>query len=516
MYQMLIAEDDRFAIEGLRSEIHWEKYNIKVAACCINGEEALREIRRRPIDILLTDIKMPKMDGLELAREVLAMGKGTRIVIVSGYGEFSYAQQALKMGVFDYLLKPVTLDKIESVFSRLLQDMDAEKMKLAGNLKQWKPALEQKYYQDLFSGVESPAQLPEELCGRYSYYQIAVFHIDHLSLLEPEKQKTLVSELYKLLSAVEEKGFHRIPLITGERNPSLFFLFFQRSQESDAGWLLRECQRQISDRLSVTVTIGVSRIYRHLAESRERLGEARFAVRQKCCMGDGRLLYFEQLRPKTELDETQLAKEKAVLIGQLRRLELEKAVDTLDTLAQFLSSRPFLDPQEAEHLCLELHSVFLSSLPESISFAETEDSRFESFSSSLHHCETLEEMFQLLRSEFYAVNASSESAHGKNHHIVMQVLRYIQENINTNISLAKIAKDVYLSPNYLGCIFKEEMKIGFNEYLIQYRMELAKKLLRSGKYKIYEVASMVGYKNPNYFSRLFTEYTGGIYPSDFY
>lgn len=127
MYQMLIAEDDRFAIEGLRSEIHWEKYNIKVAACCINGEEALREIRRRPIDILLTDIKMPKMDGLELAREVLAMGKGTRIVIVSGYGEFSYAQQALKMGVFDYLLKPVTLDKIESVFSRLLQDMDAEK-----------------------------------------------------------------------------------------------------------------------------------------------------------------------------------------------------------------------------------------------------------------------------------------------------------------------------------------------------------------------------------------------------
>ena len=246
------------------------------------------------------------------------------------------------------------------------------------------------------------------------------------------------------------------------------------------------------------------------------MGEARFAVRQKCCMGDGRLLYFEQLRPKTELDETQLTKEKSVLFGQLRRLELEKAVDTLDTLAQFLSSRPFLDPQEAEHLCLELHSVFLSSLPESISFAETEDSRFENFSSSLHHCETLEEMFQLLRSEFYAVNASSESAHGKNHHIVMQVLRYIQENINTNISLAKIAKDVYLSPNYLGCIFKEEMKIGFNEYLIQYRMELAKKLLRSGKYKIYEVASMVGYKNPNYFSRLFTEYTGGIYPSDFY
>lgn len=515
MYQMLIAEDDRFAIEGLRSEIRWENYNIKVAACCLNGEEALRELEHRHIDILLTDIKMPKMDGLELARRVLAMGRGVRIVIVSGYGEFAYAQEALKMGVFDYLLKPVTLDKIEAVFSRLLQDMDAERMQLVGNLKQWKPALEQKYYQDLFNGVESAAELPEELRGRYAYYQIAVFHIDHLSLMDAEQQKELVSQAYRLLLSVQEKGFHLIPLITGERNPSLFFQFYQRTQESEAGWLLRDCQREIADRLSVTVTIGVSRIYSRLSESGERLGEARFAVRQKCCMGDGRLLYFEQLSPKTEMDATQLSREKARLMEQLKRLDLEQALDSLDTLAQFLSSRPFLDPEEAERLCLELHSVFLSSLSQSVPLREEDSRRYESFGASLRRCETLEEMFQLLRSEFYAADASSDSSLGKNHRIVVQVLRYIQENINTNISLSKIAKDVYLSPNYLGCIFKEEMKIGFNEYLIQYRMELAKKLLRSGKYKIYEVSSMVGYKNPNYFSRLFTEYTGGIYPSDF-
>ena len=103
----------------------------------------------------------------------------------------------------------------------------------------------------------------------------------------------------------------------------------------------------------------------------------------------------------------------------------------------------------------------------------------------------------------------------KNDRIVRQVIQLIQDNVNTNITLNQIAQEVYISPNYLGCIFKEEIGMSFNEYLHQYRMKLAQKLLKSHKFKVYEISAMVGYKNPSYFTKLFTEYTGGICPSDY-
>ena len=119
MYQMLIADDDQFVLDGLKEEIDWKKYNIYAVECCTNGKQALEILKQQQIDIILTDIRMPGVDGLELTKAAMEQNPEICVVTMSGHSEFEYAHTAIRLGVYDYLLKPITLDAIDSLFMRL-------------------------------------------------------------------------------------------------------------------------------------------------------------------------------------------------------------------------------------------------------------------------------------------------------------------------------------------------------------------------------------------------------------
>ena len=132
MYQMLIADDDQFVLDGLKEEIDWKKYNIYAVECCTNGKQALEILKQQQIDIILTDIRMPGVDGLELTKAAMEQNPEICVVIMSGHSEFEYAHTAIRLGVYDYLLKPITLDAIDSLFMRLTKELENTQKQLAG------------------------------------------------------------------------------------------------------------------------------------------------------------------------------------------------------------------------------------------------------------------------------------------------------------------------------------------------------------------------------------------------
>lgn len=199
----------------------------------------------------------------------------------------------------------------------------------------------------------------------------------------------------------------------------------------------------------------------------------------------------------------------------LNAWNFEKAVEALEQLERALSCSSVWNLEEVQMLCVEINSMLQTAQNERFTLKEEEHQFYEKTRVSLYKGETLDELFTLLKSTMKHAFLDNSFVCGKNSKIITQVMNYIQDNVNTNITLSKIAGDVYLSPNYLGYLFKEQMGMTFNEYVLQYRMELAKKLLKSHKYKVYEVSAMVGYKKPNYFSKVFTDYMGGICPSEY-
>ena len=171
--------------------------------------------------------------------------------------------------------------------------------------------------------------------------------------------------------------------------------------------------------------------------------------------------------------------------------------------------------EELQMLFIEIISKFQMIQMENMPVKKESYPLYEQAGNEVRRAETVDELFGILEHVILESFSDDASPGSKNDRIVRQVIQLIQDNVNTNITLNQIAQEIYISPNYLGCIFKEEIGMSFNEYLQQYRMKLAQKLLKSHKFKVYEISAMVGYKNPSYFTKLFTEYTGGICPSDY-
>ena len=514
MYRMLIADDDEFVLDGLKNEVDWRNYHITVVECCTNGKQALAALERQKIDIILTDIRMPGIDGLELTRVVGKQYKGIYVVIMSGHSEFEYAHTALKLGVFDYLLKPITLETIHTLFLRLTKEMDKNVWNSGRNMEQWKPTLVQKYFQDLLNGVS--VFFPSELIiNKVPYYQCVLFHIDHYKRLVPERQRELTSGLLAELYQWGERQEPIVPTVVKDMDLVMIFRMKDQKEQDGIKDRLSKLKQRLDEQFSITITIGISRVYCQAEETYFYAEEARYASRQRHVNREAGIIQYGQDAMEEAVDVDWLRKQRGFLYESFHAWNLEKAMEALEEIKKAFVLPSASDIEEAQLLCVEIVSKLQMVYSEYMPVKEAGWQFYEQLSREFSRAETIDELFGILENGIRQVFSDSFSPGGKKERIIRQVIQYIQDNVNTNVTLNEIAQNIYISPNYLGYLFKEEMGMTFNEYLQQYRMKLAQKLLKSHKFKVYEISAMVGYKNPSYFSKLFTEYTGGICPSDY-
>ncbi|MCZ8523923.1 MULTISPECIES: response regulator [Paenibacillus] len=517
MYRVLLADDENLDLEGMKTFIPWKDLGMEVVDAVTNGFAACKVLETESVDILVTDVRMPNMSGLELAKRAIEKQGELRVIFVSGYQDFHYVKQAIALNACSYVLKPMDDQELIDSLVKVRGQLDQERARQAADLayKQLIPVAKNEYMVRLLEGSPG-AEVLQTLGKDYGMSgwewpgRAAVLEIDDLAwkLGLPDGLDT-AGELQLFFSEVMELsgrlgiehvckvGRQRIMLLLPERGPDL----------------AEQVLRHFDDDSAFTVTVGLGDPALSLTALQASYAQASEALDYKMFYGKGRVIPYGQLRVAQREDSRKLDLQLDALFEAMANYDLVRIHDELQRFFQVamnLKSR-FTIHNFALALLLKLDERLRTMNEDLYSLLGMELQDLD----ILHRFETISDIHSWLRRRVFEISERLQlRRQNKNWKLASEVKDYLRTHLAENITLKDVAEQFSFSPNYLGHLFKEETGRGFSEYLIALRMEKACELLRESKLKIYEIAESVGYRYLPYFSRQFKE-TYGMTPLEY-
>lgn len=519
MYRVLLVDDEELDLEGMRRFIPWSELGMKVVGSVNNALSASELIEQQPIDILVSDVNMPYMSGLELARAALERTPDLRVIFVSGYQEFSYVQQALSLKAYNYVLKPMDDSELISTLLKVKQDLDeANKQREVEEAYQKMIPLAKSNM--LISLLEGEQHDEQQLGVKDAEYyglnklkwpiRVAVMEIDKLSWKYVERQQTSQDMLRVFLQQLhlalgkEESAYCKL---NGQRFAVLL-------EEEDVDQRIERLYAFIKQKLPVSITTGLGEAVHELNELSASYQQAVEAVEGKMFLGKGTLIKYEKVYCEPAmLDARMLDTRMDALLKAMTEYDLVRIYDEFENLFQSVSGlrSKFTVHNLSNYIIWKLEQ-YLNSIDEDL---------FQLLDIGIHNLDILQQFETIndIRSWLvHRVFEISERLHEKsnttNSKFIRNIVKTIKENMSENVTLKDLAEQFSFSPSYLGFLIKEKSGYTFNELLFHIRMERACELLKQPGMKIYEVADQVGYRNLAYFSRQFKE-KFGITPLDY-
>lgn len=511
MLKLLIVDDERIIREGLSNALEWGKYGYVLCGTAENGEEALDIIRKEKPDLVLCDVKMPGMDGIELISRVKNEMPDVHFAILSGYSEFGFAKKAMQFGVHDYLLKPCDEAEIIPVLRKVRQEI-ARKMEdenrlrqITFNLRKVLPQVREQFLRDMVAGVNYSEK---ELQYYMRLFGISR-HIVRLVVLRIGQGNGL-NEKIVLQNIVHE-------VLTDERLylstilPDEVLLVTPAMDLSELSELLVQAKGKFTEYYDARFSIGIS--------NSEPIGNLRrmYADVQECLkcefyLGEGSIItgkQFEFSPGENMADLSGLIAEIAMCVRSGNRKDTNTLIDRF--FHSIETSR--LEITIARTYCTELFlNIIRQAAPDQISEYAKEVAKISGF-------DMLDQIMEHVHSiAAQIVDANYRYNTGRYSVIIRTIMQCITDNIsNPDLSLSWIARDVlYMNENYLGKLFFKETGEKFSQYVTNIRMRKAKELILQKKdCKIYEISSLTGFAdNTQYFSQVFKK-AFGMTPSDF-
>jgi len=500
MLRVLLVDDETFFRQGLRAIVDWQACGYEVIGEEDNGEDALQFILRERPDVVITDIRMPEIDGLELIHKVVQEQKlNTKFIIVSGYDEFKYAQQAVRYGVCDFLLKPIDESGLEETLQQLADTIKRESQ------QQEKSITHQN--QELLNQLELGMLTEEQLLDIYRrlgldpaaahYFVLLEYHPTAGSRKQEPFSYLQLSTIQALLPSISMK--HMFPQ-RGHLGIIVPQSFLQ--QHSSIHMFVRQLYNRLSVDQELFVFYSEQCTGVHFLPNAYQ--EALHATQFKYI--DDRVLFdytqLKQLELRTIMLPSESYKDVLHEIESNNEEGIERELDRL--MEQFGKQRCSVEAIKATihklvadclHIVqtMQIDKERLSHLHELIGWETTYMNRM-----------TLRELllsFALDCSRRIAEERKEMAKGG-----IQRIKKYIDQHYAEQISLKSIASQFYINPVYLGQLFKKNYQLYFNEYLLQLRIQEAKKLLRQTDLKIYEVAERVGFSHPEYFVSQFEKH----------
>jgi two-component system response regulator YesN len=526
MYSVFIVDDEPSARNGLRTYIDWPRLNLQVVGEASDGADALVAMTRLRPDIVISDIKMPNMDGIEMCTRLKAIHETVQIIFMSAYSDLNFLKAAFDIEAIDYVLKPINLGEMEAVIERAvarLQEKQShqrlvEQMDLL--ISESMPLLRDKFFQQLIAGSgDDTDRLTEQLTfldldfpvdGSFG---VLVIDLDDQAALlsathEHDRQLSvfLILSICRHLIANQSKGY------AFESGNGEFVGIIPLDGDNVSGKLELLASQIISDvmvKSALSVTVGVSPVANGLNMISQTYREARKAVGRRLYIGKGQVItadpadkppaafylpdpvVFDTISAAVEAADLDLFT--AVFHETINKV-VEKQASLINVnivctqiLMAILDAAMQLDPvvgkkiwRNEAHLC---HNLFIN---------ETIDGFKESVLSLFTHVCT-----QL-----------SDQDDSKQGYVVQKIKTILHQRYRENLTIQELADAVYLTHTYLCIVFKKETGMTINDYLTAVRMEKAKELLLDPQNKIYTVCNEVGYADPSYFSKLFKRYHG--------
>lgn len=534
MLKVFLVEDESIVREGLRDNMPWQQYGYRFVGEASDGEMALPMIRKLKPDVLFTDIKMPFMDGLALSRIVSQEFPDMKIIIISGYDDFEYARQAIKLGVEQYLLKPITKVTMTKVLSELKEKIESQREQknyqdqYQDEMREYEKFSRRVFFEKLFEGHMSVQEIYEE-AGKLSLeINAPCYNLILVSLQEKKNQENRRQESREFAGKQDELLRYLL------RYPEHMVF---RWNINTYGVLLKSEKVQIEE-LTSRCMENIRRICENADFEFDWYVAAgtpveRLSSLPECYAGTNHVFSYRFLMPSVHILTEDMLK------GVLPEKEesgiggVDSAKVDPDVIKEFLSTgrsdeiedfaQSYLQSiQEAMHSRLFRNYLMLSIRFTTLSYVESLGCSQEEFLVAVGGDRaqeagmSTEEIFDYLcdmMREALQIRDRESDTQGKK--ILKKALDYIDENyMQENLSLNSVAGAVNVSANYFSALFSQEMQSTFIEYVTQKRMDKAKKLLRQTDKHSGEIALEVGYKDPHYFSFVFKK-TQGCTPREY-
>ncbi|CAM4338551.1 response regulator [Paenibacillus tarimensis] len=514
MYKVLLADDERLDLEGMKAFIPWEKLGMEVVEGVTNGFAACRVLEEQAVDILVTDIRMPHMSGLELAQRASEIRKNIKIIFVSGYQDFQYAKQALKLNAWNYVLKPMDDQELIDSLSQIRSHLDEERTREAA-YSQMEPLMRNEYLQQLLEGTYSDTariKLEQDYgLGSFAWpARAAVLEMDDLAwkLIPAGGREGMDNPdwMHQVVALCMTHGIECVCRLSRKRAALLL-------QEQAAVPVVKGLLDAIRNNFTFTLTAGLGGPCTGLEEVQSSYRQAVEALDYKIFHGKGQLIEIGDVRRSEKEDIKHLDERLGALFSAMTRYDLVAIHDEIEALFQAARSLKtgFTIRSFSLNILMKLDQHLHTMNEDLFKLLDIEFHKLD----IIMQFETIQDIQSWLRRQAYEL---SELLHKKkqkkNWKLVQDVQRYVKDRLSVNMTLKDAAEHFSFSPNYLGQLFKEETGRNFSEYLIALRMEKAGELLRQTNLKIYEIAEQVGYRYLPYFSRQFKE-TYGMTPMEY-
>jgi two-component system response regulator YesN len=530
--KVLIVDDEPQIRRWIELLVHKIGLNIQVAGTCSNGKEALKACRSIPVDVVITDIKMPVMDGIELIRQLKEELPAMRTLIMSSYSEFHYASEALKAGASDYILKAeVTVDDLRAALRKVQVELEVEQNRnkeiysLKSTLNGNQYALRSLYFGELIRGKPSAIQ---DFAEKMNAFRLKLAN-QHMILM------TIRIDDYRnavLTAKIQDKELLEIAMIniidetllteagsgcSFVYEPNLLVAMMNSSRTGSKS--AREATLQYAHRiaahlnefLGVPTSIGTSLPYSDISHLGRQFYEACEALNRKQFYEKRSIAWYHDESvtsggpPHKELSEfleslSQLLyqghyKQTILNLGaMLDKMELHKLYTEKEVKA-FCLEVAFLVQQAVRRLKKGSVNVSFNYEPDLVHEEVSDLSTFEQV-----------KLWLLVRVGHFIEEAEARCRPYSE--TIRRVCAYMQASYAEGISLQQAADVIHLNRTYLSELFKKETGISFNDYLTQIRIEKAKELIRSGDVAIGVLAEQLGYPDGSYLTRVFKKMTG--------
>ncbi|WP_159882326.1 response regulator [Paenibacillus puerhi] len=517
MQYILVVDDEAIQRRGLAKMIREARSHCHVLEAK-NGQEALEVIRTNPIDIVFTDIKMPVLNGLKMIEQMNASAHPVKVIILSGYRYFEYAQKAIQLGAFDYLVKPIKEESISHILDKAEDSITREKTNQLEK-EQIKQQLDQTlsvYREQLLNdwitegvpeakGAEMRRQFSLEAQGIVVAVKIEGDGIPAASWESGSYMKSALLE--QMESAVARRGSSVSFYSREDKRLLLTVLTFPSLSACSMAELesvLQEFAFQGSKQFGISITIGIGRMCSYvIEEAKQSCEEALMAASFRYFLHDRTVIPYSEISRLIRSVLYNYGKEEELFKESIRKGKSGQLMNQVDEWFAGILQGGLPEPGQWIKIVQRMIAGVAVVIRDFVSEQDYKDIVMgaESQLSVIDNYEMCKKCFMNLLLHWMDMIQKSRSR--KHESVVESCLQYVEAHYMEDLSLDTVAASLFFSPNYLTLMFKQNLGTTFSKYLSEFRMKKALELLQKSDLRVYEIAPRTGFKDDKYFYRVF-------------
>lgn len=517
MYKVIIVDDEPMVREGLRASLEWDLYGLEIAGEASNGNEALSLVQAVNPHIIITDIKMPIMDGIEFIEQLKNYEINTKIIILSGYSDYKYLKQAIKLGVESYLLKPIDNEELSSLLVSTISNIEDE---LNYGIKQ-KEGLELLKNNTLVRLVTNNISI-NEFKEKSEFLDLKIFGNEFFvvtAIIEDNGSKKIdIATKSQIRNKCEDIiNQKKIGIVFSETEDKSIFILnnsFNKLEYDYINKCLEELQSKIFETFGVILIIGIGNSVKEIKVLCESYNESVKCVNYGIVMNKS--IVFNSDIMFNDFDNISIINiDYKELENYITINQGEELFNYISGCFSLISKNKYITLENLRNQIIRIVFFIINKIHEengeSINYIIDELKFDYETLQSIRKINEFEEFLKALCDKvmiflFNDINKKISK-------IVSEALNYIKHNYSKDITLKDISNKLYINSAYLGQVFKKELGQSFTDYVNNLRIKKAKELLVSSNMKVYEIAECVGFTDAHYFLKMFKKYSG-VNPSD--